>query len=135
MTPMSKPLCKHNLVICRQCVAVTDAARRIFDAINMKVVSKPFDELARSWMAFRLDDGTTDGNLYPSKQSAMDHVSNEFHYVYFFMRGALSGSNPVDCQLWLEFQRHAYDSGHRLSTPNADLIMPLSRGGNQWLNR
>lgn len=132
---MAKPRCKHDLAICRECVVITDAARRICDAMNMAIVSHPTAECANSFMAFRLDDGTTDNILYPSKQAAMDHVSNEFHYCYFFLRGALGGANPRDCQLWLEFQRHAYDSGHRLAQPTTSLIMPLSRGGNSWLRR
>jgi len=103
------------------------------DNINARITFTPVDELASSWIAFALADGSTDGVLYPSKSEAIRHQSNEFLYCFISFRRILAGANPKDCQLLLDFHRHAYDSGFRIADPDApDLISPLARGVGSW---
>lgn len=126
---MAKTLrCEHGLVICARCVVVTDAAKRMCDIINARIVFTPVDELSRGWMAFRLSDGGSDGALYDSRRAAISHQTNEFLCAYFSFRSCLGGANAKDCQLFLDMHRHVYDNGGRLADPEApDLMMPLAR--------
>jgi len=104
------------------------------DAINLHVVAATPDDLfVNCWLAVRLSDGTTDNVRYPSKAEAISHQDNEFHYCYFSFRQSMAGANPKDCQLFLDFNRHAYDQGFRLADPaSPELIMPLARGTGPW---
>lgn len=132
--PSKGPVCaNHARRVCAQCVVITDAARRMCDQINVRIVFGNPVELARSWMAFTLEDGETDGVLYPSKREAIRHQSNEFLYCYFSFRRCMGGANRKDCQLFLDINRHAYESGMRLADPESpDLIMPLARQQGRW---
>lgn len=132
---MSLEPCKHGRRICSQCVVISDAAKRISDRINLHLTFTPFDQLANGWMAFALADGDTDGTVYPSKSDAIRHQRNEFLYMYIAFRNLLGGASPKDCQLLLDFHRHAYDNNMRMAEPEApQLIMPLARGIGRWPN-
>ena len=115
---MTEKRCRHNLVICSQCVRITDAAKRMSDMINGCITFYGAWEIRNKWMAFALQDGRSDGVLYDTKQAAVKHVSNENYYAFFCFRGALGGSNPKDCQLFLDINRHAYEHGNRLADPD-----------------
>lgn len=119
--------CEHNLVICSRCVVVTDAAKRMSEAIGLAIVFNPPDVTKRGWMAFALADGNTDHVVYPTKQAAIDHQSNEFLYAYLCLQNVLGGIPVKDAQIWLDLHRHVYDSGGRLTDPDTSLIMPLGR--------
>lgn len=117
--------CRHNLVICSRCVQVTDAARRMSDTINGVITFSRAWEICNSWMAFRLADGTSDGVIYDTRQAAISHQSDERLCAYFCFRSAMGGTKPLDCQIFLNMHRHAYDNGGGLSEPQApQLIMP-----------
>lgn len=124
---MRKPgRCRHNLVICAKCVEITDDAKRLSDAVNtLRVFADP-EEYANGFIAVKLADGTTDYTIYPSKQSAVDHQSNEFHYAYLALRQTFAGMPAKDAQIWLDVHRHVYSRGGRLVDPN-QLIMPQGR--------
>lgn len=125
--------CQHGNYVCARCVVVSDAARRMSDHINARVVSTPPDELFHNpYMAFALEDGRTDGVLYPTKSEAVRHQPNEFRYMYFSFRRSMGGCSPKDAQLFLEYHRHAYDNGLRLTDPDNDMITPLARGQGAW---
>jgi len=124
---MTTEKCKHGNVICSRCVIITDAAKRMSDAINARLTFMSLDELRNGWMAFALADGSSDGTVYPSKNEAIRHQSNEFLYAYFCFRNVLGGANPKDCQIYLNMNRHAYDQGMRLQDPDSpDLIVSTS---------
>lgn len=126
---MAKPRCVHNLAICSKCVVISDAAKSISAAINLAVAHYTPEEIRRSWMCFRLIDGGTDHTLYPTKTDAIRHVSNEKLYCFFQLSGAMAGMSEKDAQLWMDFQRHAYDAGMGLTNPDETLMFPLARGG------
>jgi hypothetical protein len=97
------------------------------DQINGRCRFTPFDQLKNSWMAFRLQDGSTDGTLYDSKTDAVRHT-DETRCAYFCFRNAMGGVTPHDCQLWLDLHRHVYSNGGRLADPDTshggpDLIL------------
>lgn len=121
------PRCEHGLVLCSQCVVVSDAARRMADQINNRLAFSGW-EIRNSWMAFKLDDGSTTGTLYDSRIDAVRHCDEKYH-AFFCFRNALSGVTPKDCQIFLNMNRHAYDAGGHLVDPDApnggvDLILP-----------
>src|ERR1700747_3268266 len=102
-------LCRHNLEVCSRCVVPSDAAKRMADTINLKIVSHTWDELVNGYMAFRLSDGTSDNVLYDFKQRAARYT-DEKQYVYFCFRNGLGGANPRDCQIFLDFNRAAAEA-------------------------
>ena len=118
----------HNRPVCsdERCLVITDAARRMSDAIGLAVVFHAEEVWHSGWMAFALADGSTDHVIYPSKTAAIQHMSNEFLYAYLNMRKCLGGMPVRDAQLWLDLHRHIYDAGGQMTNP-ADLIMPIGR--------
>jgi hypothetical protein len=122
------PLCKHKQAICSQCVEVEDAGRRMSEAIQLAVVFHSFQEVTHSFMAFALADGSTDHVLYPSKNAAIEHQSDERLFAYLCLRNFPGGCKPKDAQLILNLHRWAYDHGHRFYDRNSpSLIMPVGR--------
>lgn len=113
------PKCaRHGLVLCHKCVIVTDAAKRMSGFINAMVVFKSWEELRNGYMAFRLDDGSSDGTLYDSKPDAVKFTDEKRH-AYFCFGSAMGGSNPRDCQIFLDLHRYAYDNGIPMAEPFA----------------
>jgi hypothetical protein len=118
-------LCRHGAAICPQCIAIDDAAKRMSDIINGLVTFIPVWELRSKWVAIRLADGGYDGNLYDSRDAAIDHQLDERFCAYVLMQSMLQGAKPLDCAIYLEYHRQAYDAGMRLHEPQApQLILP-----------
>ena len=97
----------------------SDAAKRASDNINAFRTFVPWDELKHKWMAVRLSDGGYDGTLYDSKVEAVKHQSNEFLCAYVAFKNLVGGATPKDMELFLKFNRDAYDAGFRLPDPSA----------------
>jgi hypothetical protein len=126
MKPKPK-LCRHGQRICPQCIEISDPAKRMADVINGLVTFNDPWHLRQCWIAIRLADGGFDGNLYATREEAIRHQSDERFCAYAWMGNMLSGAKPLDCAIFLEFHRQAYDSGMRLHEPEApQLIMPTS---------
>jgi hypothetical protein len=55
-----------------------DAAARMRDAVNLHVVAAALGVRDRNlcWVAIKLEDGRSDGNLYESRQDAVNHTQN-----------------------------------------------------------
>jgi hypothetical protein len=116
--------CRHGNVVCSLCgPRVTDAGKRMSDIINAKVAFTPWDQLVHSWMAFKLENGDSDGTLYDTRTDAVNHQLDEKLCAYFFMRQAQGGVNPTDCQLFLNVHRQIYDSGGRMAESPQDVLM------------
>lgn len=116
--------CRHGNVVCYMCgPVVTDAARRMAGEINVRVVCTPWDQLIRSWMAFRLSDGSSDGTLYDTRADAVRHQLHETLCAYFCMRQAQNGVRPKDCQLFLDVHRQIYDAGGRMADAPQDILI------------
>jgi hypothetical protein len=95
------------------------------DIINALVTFTPLWELRTKWIAIRLNDGGYDGTLYDSREDAIRHQLDERFCAYVAMQSMLQGAKPLDCAIYLEFHRQAYDSNMRLHEPEApQLILP-----------
>jgi hypothetical protein len=117
--------CDHGLKICDKCIIVDDAAKRMSGIINGYVAFVPLWDLRTKWVAIRLLDGGSDGVLYDSRDDAINHQLDERLCAYVCMGGMLNGANPLDCAIFLEVHRQAYDSGMQFHEPEApQLIMP-----------
>lgn len=122
-----RKLCQHNKRICVECVVVTDAAKRMSEAVGLAILANPPEVTSRGWMAFALADGSTDHVVYPSKADAINHQHNEFHFAYVNLGQCLGAMPTKDAQIWLDVHREAYDAGMRLTDPNTSIIMPQGR--------
>jgi hypothetical protein len=98
--------------------APSDAAKRASDIINAYRVFVPWDELKTKWLAIRLSDGGYDGNLYDSKRDAVRHQLDEFLCAYVCFKNLAGGARPSEMELFLKFNRDAYDAGFRLPDPD-----------------
>lgn len=107
---------------------LADAGKRASDIINLHLAFTPFEQLQSKWMAFRLQDGSSDGVLYDSKRDAVRHQLDEFLCFYVPFRHLAAGSKPHEMEVFIKFNRDAYDHGFRLPDPDEesggpDLIM------------
>jgi hypothetical protein len=117
---------KHGNQVCSKCVVVTDAAKRMCDAINLHLVCQPWEALVGSWLAFALTDGSSKGEVYDTYQDAVRH-NDPKRYAIFAFRNAMGGANARDCQLFLEMHRAATDAGIDWAEPKqnrSSLIIP-----------
>lgn len=96
----------------------SDAAKRASDIVNSYVTFTPHDQLIRSWLAIRLSDGGYDGNLYESKREAVRHQLDEFLCAYVCLKNLQGGSTPREMEIFLKFNRDAYEAGFRLPDPD-----------------
>lgn len=114
-------------------VEITDAAKRMSDIVNGIIVAQPFEVITRSWMAFQLADGESDGELYDSLPDARKHQVDETRCCYLTLRSSPGGMSPKEAQVFLDWHRAAYDAGFRLQDPDTPkemqtpLVMPLPR--------
>jgi hypothetical protein len=112
---------------------VTDDAKRIHEALQLAVVFQPWEVRQTGWMAFALADGATDHIIYPSRQDAIAHMSDEHRYFYVCLRSCPTGMPVKDAQLLLDVHREAADAGLGFTEPQApQIIMPVSRGVGKW---
>jgi hypothetical protein len=127
------PCERHQRKVCYDCAVVSDSAKRAYDIVNAYVAYIPHEQRIRSFIAIRLADGGSDGQLYDSKREAVRHQLDESHCAYFTYRDSPNGfANPKEAQVFLDWHRMAYDNGFRLADPDKksggdDLIMPLTQ--------
>jgi hypothetical protein len=95
-----------------------ECGKRMSDVLNLHLNFHDRDELLHKWVAFKLQDGSSDGVLYDSKRDAVRHQFSEFHCAYISFRNLGGGTNPKDCAIFLQFTRDAYDAGMRLPDPD-----------------
>lgn len=127
MARNKRPLCRHGQAICPQCIVPDDAAKRMANIINGLVTFTPLWDLRTKWVAIRLQDGGYDGVLYDSREDAIRHQIDERFCSYVCMASMITGAKELDCAIYLEFHRQAYDSNMRLHEPEApQIIMPTS---------
>lgn len=111
-----------------------ETGKRIADMVNSYLAWYPPFEIRNKVLAFKLQDGATDGTLYDSKRDAVRHMhGNERQYMYFYFRNAIGGTNAREMAIVLLWNRDAYDAGFRLPDPEdvhggADVLMTAARG-------
>lgn len=95
-----------------------DAGKRASDIANLYITFMDQWELRSKWLAFRLNDGSSDGVLYDTRKDAVKHQFDERRCAYFSFRNCLGGTNARDMAIFLNFCREAYDAGFRLIDPD-----------------
>lgn len=109
-----------------------DSAQRMADIVNERLTWFPFAVLASKWMAFKLENGDSDKNLYDTRADAVRHQSNENLCCFFSFKNSPGGIEMRDAWLYMQFHRHAYSRGARLSDPGQrdggrDFALPIER--------
>ena len=110
MTTLHPKCPRHGVWPCSRCIQAADEGKRIAGVVNSLVTYKGWEELEGGYVAFKLEDGSSDGTLYDSYEDALRHT-DEHRCAYFCFRQAMGGINPRDAQIWLAFQRHVVDAG------------------------
>jgi len=59
----------------------TDRAKRACETIKLHLLADR-ERAMRSWVAFNIGSGESDGTLYDSKYDAASHQLNPLHYAY-----------------------------------------------------
>jgi len=93
----------------------TDAAKRVYDTYNLHKMAGLDNSLGR-WFAAALADGSTDGNLYDSKASAIAHQHhNENYYTYIHV--TMARMTVCTAEVMIDLARRLYDKGLRMTDP------------------
>lgn len=104
----------------------TDDAKRLSDAANLHWAAAEWGSVGK-FIAFDLNDGSTDGNLYDSRIDAVRHQSNEYNCGYIHLHPL--GMTPCEAEILLKTARQlskAFPGGqHGNRTP----IMRITREG------
>ena len=78
------------------------------------------------WAAIRLSDGGSDGVLYDTRADAVSHQLHEKHCCYVMIPP--DGMSPQEADVYLEFNRAAYDAGWSMSDPEQPVTRITSEG-------
>lgn len=109
-----------------------DSAKRMCDTINGRIAFIPFMDLRTKWMAFKLQDGSSNGDLYDTRKDAVRF--NPEYCCYFTFLNTPGGATVRDIWLYMQFHRHAYSRGARMADPDdnnggKDFLLPVTRSG------
>lgn len=108
-----------------------DAANRMRDAVNLHVVAGTFGIRERHlcWLAIRLEDGRSDGNLYESRADAVRHTTNR-ETGWFYVKVGADSMGEREAIIVLQQARQAYRAGvifaeEQVATPMlTELLQP-----------
>lgn len=98
---------------------VTDEGRRLSDAVQLAVALGG----AGRWVAARLSDGGTDGNIYDTRTDAVRHQLHEDQCCYVLIPP--TGMPPVEASGFIEFNRRRVAAGMKMVDPEQQAPMPL----------
>lgn len=89
-----------------------DIGRRASDIIHLHVLAGRAGE----WVALRLADGSSDGQTYPDRPTAIRHQIHE--QLCCYVRVPVDGMPPRDAYRFIELNRALYEAGYRLADPD-----------------
>jgi hypothetical protein len=100
-----------------------DAAARMRDAVNLHVVAGALGVRERhlTWVAIRLSDGRSDGNLYESRLDAVRHTQNKERGWAYLKVGADS-MGERESIIVLQSYRQAFSRG--VIFAEEDVVVP-----------
>lgn len=101
----------------------SDRARACSDAVNLHFQAVGNDCIGL-WVAIRLSDGGSDGNLYPTKADAKRFQLHDNQCAYVNL--VPGGMSPRQAQTYLTFMEGLYDAGLDLADPDMQIQMPNS---------
>lgn len=108
----------------RYSLSVEDAAKRVSDGMNLFAATGDFDTLFRSFVAFKLEDGSTDYVLYDSREDAIRVTRNGPPVMVLSTREAPGGMPVKEALAVLTYHRALHDAG---IDQNRAMIIPLER--------
>lgn len=97
-----------------------NSGKRAHDYIATYTSVADIWDLKTKWVAIRLSDGGSDGQIYDSKRDAVRHQDFEQQcmYINFGSMLASGGSNARELAIMIAFHRDAYKKGMRLADPD-----------------
>lgn len=99
-----------------------ESAKRFMHALNLHRTVLSNDEIiAKRWMAVRLIDGSSDGQVYDTWQDAAKHQLSPERCQYFKIPLERLSVNACDSLLW--YWRKVYDAGWRPDVDTPLLLM------------
>jgi hypothetical protein len=106
-----------------------DRARRVSEQVSLHILAHttgadmvPDWNGPQPWIAVRLSDGTSDGNLYPSKAAAVSHQLHENQCAYFTIPPG--GMTPLQAHVCMRFTQQMYENGIRIADPDMQVHVP-----------
>jgi hypothetical protein len=107
-------------------LGIPDDAKRLADAVNLHIHAQG-NEAAYKAMAFRLEDGSSDGTLYDTRDDALRAVDNK-PGVWGVLQIPPTGTTAIEMVSALKWARFTfYKLGRQASAPGPMPIMPNSR--------
>lgn len=103
----------------------TDEAKRISDTVTLHWVAGGWESINR-WMAFRLQDGTSDNMLYDRKESAVIYQKGRYQ-DYMYLRLVPGGMHICEAEAILKLHRAARNRD--FPTVERDLIPRITVEG------
>lgn len=101
-----------------------DRARRCSDAVTLALLGQGRGVVGR-WLAVRLSDGGTDGNVYDRKSDAARHQLHPQQCAYVCI--PLGGMTQRQAHTYLRFIEGLYAAGCDLADPDQHVHMPARR--------
>jgi hypothetical protein len=114
--------------------ALKDAGKRMSDTLNAQLIFNGMSGTFR-WMAFKLEDGSSDGKVYDTRADAIKHQKYEAQCWYEQLMPSGSGYSPDVCAMTLQYARVAYDAGFRPSIDVPTTIQPVRRESARAMTR
>jgi hypothetical protein len=106
-----------------------DRTRHAWDVLQLHRAAVPIDEIGGWWVAIRMSDGKSDGNLYRSKPEAVRFQLHENQCAYLCVPPF--GEMPIgELHGWLAVVEKIYEGGGRLSDVDTHVVqtdMPIRR--------
>ncbi len=106
------------------------AAQRMSDAVNIAVTLGP-DSAPGRYMAFRLDDGSTDEVVYDTRNDAIRHTMNK-PGAYCYVCLTPDGMSVRVCERFLTGHRAMHAAGRRIPHPEDGLEIELPQRIEEW---
>jgi hypothetical protein len=107
-------------------LGIPDDAKRLADAVNLHIHAQGNDAAFKA-MAFRLEDGSSDGVLYDTRDDALRGVDSK-PGVWGVLQIPPTGTTPVEMVSALKWARFTfYKLGRSASAPGPMPIMPTKR--------
>lgn len=98
---------------------VTDEGRRLSDAVTLALSVGGVG----CWVAARLSDGGTDGNVYDTRADAIRHQLHEDQCCYLIIPP--TGMPPAEASAYIAFNRRRVAAGMKMVDPEQQAPMPL----------
>jgi hypothetical protein len=98
----------------------SDAAKACSEAVTLAALAGNIGK----FLAIKLYNGKSDGHVYDSKKEAVRFQLHEQLCCYVMVPPG--GMTPAEAEIYLDFNRRAYDAGFRLADPD-EVIPPIGR--------